>query len=351
MKREKAHAIKKGSLLWLYLALIVIATIIGILVVVFFVAFLLYQSGHSVTREKGIVGTPFFLILLFGLLISAGVSLFLAKNVMKPIEELRFSLKRVANGDFSVRLERRTRLEPIAEMNADFNSMVKELSGIETLRSDFVANVSHEFKTPLSAIEGYAMLLQNTKLTEERRREYTEKIIANTHALSTLTGNILKLSKLENQESVTDKRKFRLDEQLRLVLLNLESEWTAKNIELDIDLQDVVYYGNESWLYLVWYNLIGNAIKFSSKDGRIEVRLICDAEKATICVKDYGCGMDAEAQKHIFDKFYQADRTHSGEGNGLGLALVKRIVALCEGEIFEESQKGKGATFTVHLPV
>lgn len=345
----KTDEIKKGSLLWLYLALIVIAIIIGIFTVVFFIAFLLYHNGYF-PPEKGFIGGPIWLIFLFGLIISAGISLFVAKKIMKPIEELRYSLKQVANGDFSIRIDGKTRLAPISEMNADFNSMVKELSSIETLRTDFVANVSHEFKTPLSAVEGYATLLQNAKITEERRREYVEKIISNTRALSTLTGNILKLSKLENQDCITDKANFSLDEQLRLVLLNLESEWTTKNIELDIDLQNVVCYGNEGLLYLVWYNLISNAIKFSKNGGKIEIRLSTEKEKTVVKIKDYGCGIGVEEQKHIFDKFYQADSAHSGKGNGLGLALVKRIVTLCKGEVSITSQKEQGSTLIVKLP-
>lgn len=342
--------IKKGSLLWLYLAFIVIAIIIGVFAVVLFVAFLLYKNGYF-PPEKGFIGGPLWIIVLFGLVISAGISLFIAKKIMKPIETLRYSLRKVANGDFSVRIEDESRLVSISEMNADFNAMAKELSSIETLRADFVANVSHEFKTPLSAIEGYATLLQNAKITEGRRREYVEKIISNTHALSTLTGNILKLSKLENQDSIRDKTTFSLDEQLRLAMLNLENEWAAKNIELDIDLKSVVYYGNETLLYLVWYNLIGNAIKFSKRDGKIEIRLVADDEKVTVKIKDYGCGIGAEEKKHIFDKFYQADGSHSGKGNGLGLALVKRIVILCNGEIFVESEINKGSVFSVILPL
>lgn len=350
MKNCRSHTIKRGSRLWLYLASIVIAIILGILAIVFFVTFLLYRNGY-LPPEKGLLGGPLWIVIVFGLLISAGISVFVARKIMKPIETLRSSLRKVANGDFSVRINEKSRLTSISEMNADFNAMAKELSGIETLRTDFVANVSHEFKTPLSAIEGYATLLQNPKITETRRQDYIEKIISNTHALSALTGNILKLSKLENQDCITDKRNFSLDEQLRLVMLNLESEWTAKKIELDIDLQDVTYYGNESLLYLVWYNLIGNAIKFSPEGGKIEIRLTENEGDITVTVQDYGCGIGEEERKHIFDKFYQADRAHSDNGNGLGLALAKRIVTLCKGEIFVESELNKGSTFSVRLPL
>lgn len=341
---------KKYSLLWLYLALIVIAIIIGIFAIIFFVAFLLYQNGR-LPPEKGLLGGPLGVVIVFGLLISAGISVFVAKKIMKPIEELRRSLKKIANGDFSVRIDRKSKLAAINEMNEDFNAMVKELSGIETLRTDFITNVSHEFKTPLSAIEGYATLLQNTKITEDRRREYVEKIISNTHVLSTLTGNILKLSKLENQDGVTDKSNFSLDEQIRLVILNLESEWTAKNIELDINLQNVAYYGNEGLLYTVWHNLIGNAIKFSFDGGKIIISLVTDAENVIVKFKDYGCGIGEVERKRIFDKFYQVDDARSGDGNGLGLALAKKIVDLCGGDIFVESEINEGSLFTVILPL
>lgn len=228
--------------------------------------------------------------------------------------------------------------------------MTKELGSIETLRTDFVVAVSHEFKTPLTAIEGYTALLQNGNLSAAQHDECVDKITANVHRLSTLTGNILQLSKLENQGIVADKKSYSLDEQLRKSILLLEREWTAKNIEFDLDLLPVQFNGSESLLYQVWYNLIQNAVKFSPDGGMIHIKLQLTEDKVVVCVADNGCGIDEASQKHIFDKFYQGNKAHASEGNGLGLALVYKIVTLCGGTISVDSQPEQGAAFTVTLP-
>ena len=239
----------------------------------------------------------------------------------------------------------------IREMYGDFNAMAKELAGVETLRSDFVSNVSHEFKTPLAAIEGYATLLQNKNLSSDKAREYLEKIISNAHKLSVLTGNILNLSKLENQNNVPNRKPFDLSEQIRKTILMLESAWEEKNISFDLSLPDIQYSGDAGMLFHVWYNLIGNAIKFSEKNSAIRIDLRTAENKVYVTIEDHGCGIDEKILPHIFEKFYQGDTSHSADGNGLGLALVKRIVILCGGEILVKSEKNKGSEFTVVLPV
>jgi signal transduction histidine kinase len=230
-----------------------------------------------------------------------------------------------------------------------FNWMVQELRSTEILQTDFVSNVSHELKTPLSAIEGYSMLLQDCDNLTPEQRGYVEKILFNTKRLSSLTGGILLLSKLENQATPTNLEWFSLDEQIRQTIVALESGWEKKNIELDVDLNPVSYYGNESLIGHVWSNILDNAIKFSPQEGRIAVRLW--EENGTICVTvdDSGPGIRPDAMRYIFSKFYQADKSHKQEGNGLGLALVAQILKLEQGAVSVENLPECGCRFRIEL--
>lgn len=270
--------------------------------------------------------------------------------VTRPVNTLSEALKEIAHGNFDVRMRVDKGLPEVQEMQRNFNLMAQELSGIETLRNDFVVNVSHEFKTPIAAIEGYATLLQNGSLTDADREEYTRLIIQSAQKLSMLTSNILRLSKLENQEIIPSKTRYSLDEQLRQALLLLEGQWSKKAQELDIELMPVMFYGNEELLLQVWLNLLGNAIKFTPRCGTVSVQLVERAGQVTVTVCDTGIGIAPEVQLHIFEKFYQGDRTRASDGNGLGLALVKRIVTLCGGSISVKSAIGEGACFAVTLP-
>lgn len=255
----------------------------------------------------------------------------------------------VADGDFSVRLQTKSSSKEIQEVYSGFNLMAHELGSTEILQSDFVSNVSHEFKTPINAIEGYTTLLQGCDDLDEEHQQYVEKILFNTKRLSTLVGNILLLSKIENQSIQTHQTKFRLDEQIRQSIVALEPAWTAKDIELDVDLEDITYTGNESLLHHVWDNLIGNAIKFNPQFGLVKVSLRKEEKNIVFTVTDSGPGLSDEAMKHLFDKFYQGDTARKEEGNGLGLALVKRILTIVDGEISAENLVGGGCTFTVKL--
>ena len=218
-------------------------------------------------------------------------------------------------------------------------------------RSDFINSFSHEFKTPIVSIRGFARQLQRDDITDEERREYATIIADESTRLANLATNILLLSKLENQQIVTEKTAFRLDEQLRSCILLLEKQWEQKHLELVIDLEEVTCYGNAEMLSQAWVNLINNAIKFTPEGGTIGISLVAVDDTATVQVSDTGIGMDRETQQHIFEKFYQGDKSHHGEGNGLGLAMVKRIIALSRGKSTVDSVKGKGTTFTVQLPV
>jgi signal transduction histidine kinase len=272
-------------------------------------------------------------------------------HLLRPLRELIEATKTVAKGDFSVRLEPGNQIGEIAELIESFNLMTEDLSGIEMFRSDFINTFSHEFKTPIVSIRGFAKQLRNENLTDEERREYTDIIILESERLTKLSANILLLSKLENQTILSDQKIFSLDEQLRNDILLLEKQWTNKDLEIEPELDEVEYYGNADVLSQLWVNLLSNAIKFTPKGGKIVVRLTQDSEYVKIMIRDNGMGMSPETLQHIFEKFYQGDRSHSVEGNGLGLALVKRIVELCNGNISIESEEGNGTTVYVALPV
>jgi signal transduction histidine kinase len=274
---------------------------------------------------------------------------FLTRWFIDPIKKVGAAMGKIAEGDFSTRLNSKSSSKEIQEIYLGFNMMAQELQSTEILQSDFVSNVSHEFKTPINAIEGYSMLLQNDDNLTEEQKEYVEKIIFNTERLSSLTGSILLLSKLENQSIVSNKTQFDLDEQIRKSLLSLEPEWEKKEIEFDIEMDDTDFIGNEALLHHIWDNLISNAIKFSYQGGVIKIHLKNYSEKIIFTISDNGIGISDEAKNHIFDKFYQADSSHKQQGNGLGLALVKKIIDLENGEISVKNNKDKGCTFTVVL--
>ena len=255
----------------------------------------------------------------------------------------------MAEGDFSVRLEDQSSSKEIMEIYTGFNLMAHELSSIEILQTDFVSNVSHEFKTPINAIEGYSTLLQGSENLDDHQRGYVDKILLNTRRLSSLVGSILLLSKLENQQIPVNKTAYRLDEQIRQSLVDLETAWTQKDMELDVDLERVSYLGNEAMMRHVWDNLISNAVKFSPQGGTIALRLTGKPGKLVFTIEDQGPGLSEEAKKHLFDKFYQDDSSHKQEGNGLGLALVKRILTMEKGQITAENIPEGGCRFTVTL--
>ena len=228
--------------------------------------------------------------------------------------------------------------------------MVQELGSIEALRNDFAANISHEFRTPLAAIEGYTTLLQDHSLSDQERDEYTHIIIDSVRQLSSLSENILSMSRLEKQEIVTNKTTYSLDEQIRQAVLLLEPLWSEKKMELDIDLESALYYGNCDMMMQVWLNLLHNAIQYTPAEGTISVFLKKTKHSLLITVADTGIGMDEATLSHIFDKFFRKDKD-SSPGNGLGLPMVKRILQLNQGSVTVESTPGSGSSFVVTLPV
>lgn len=294
---------------------------------------------------------PFIVLFLLSIVVSYFFTSMLSNRILMPIELLIRATKQVSKGDFRVHLDENFNEHTIREMNVHFNGMIRELNSIETFRNDFIVNVSHEFKTPITAIEGYATLLQDKSLSEAEHEEYTHMIIESARQLSVLSTNILKLSKLENQEILVEKTCYQLDEQLRQAILLLEVNWSKKNLQLDIDLDSVDYYGNEELLFQVWLNILGNAVKFTPQDGSVSVSMHRMGQEIVVEIADTGIGMTKDVTRHIYDKFYQGDKARNMEGNGLGLTLVKRIVDLCGGGIEVRSIPGKGTTFVVRLPL
>jgi integral membrane sensor signal transduction histidine kinase len=295
-----------------------------------------------------------FVFLIVGLVVSViigtCISAAVASKIVRPVREVKKAMHRVEKGDFSQRLEVTGFNGEIDELIESYNKMAQELGGIEMFRENFINSFSHEFKTPIVSIQGFAKQLKKENLSEEKKQEYIDIIISESKRLTNLSSNILMLSKLENQQIITDKTSFSLDEQIRNCILLLEKQWTAKDISFDIDMQEIQYTTNAEMLSQVWVNIIGNAIKFSPEGSSIRIKLFKEGDVITAEITDRGIGMDQQTISHIFERFYQGDRAHASEGNGLGLPLVKRIVELCNGNIRVESQYGKGTNFIVTLP-
>ena len=274
--------------------------------------------------------------------------------VLKPLSELIKGTKRVMRGDYSVHIdvgwvEKRT-IRELKALIRDFNEMVEELQNTEMFRRDFISNFSHEFKTPLASIRGFARQLCEGGLTPEQQREFSKIILDETEYLSIMSQNTLLLTNIENRDIVSERTEFSLDEQLRTCMLRLEPQWSEKNIEIDMEgLEEVRFFWNEQILAHVWSNLFDNAVKFTPEGGVIRVSCKREDGAVKVEVSDSGCGISKEALPHIFEKFFQADRSHATRGNGLGLALAKQIVELSGGNISVESEPGRGTTFFVEL--
>lgn len=344
----------------------VILTILGIVFFLILVqSFILKAYLNQIPILAGIL-TNFFVgvCVLLGLL----VWLVWRHYIGKPIRTLAKAAQKVASGDFSVHVEPRpavlrseariarvgkpSRLVKRNEIDVlveDFNRMTRELAGNEILKSDFIANVSHEIKTPLSIIQSYAKALKDGDVAPEDEQEYLDTIYMATVKLNAMITNILKLSKLENQQIFPEPATFQLGEQLRRCALNYMEQWEKKGIQFTIDVADVAIHCDASLLELVWDNLLSNAIKFTPEGGRISVTSAVRGDSVEVRVADTGCGMDEATQSRLFERFYQGDTSHASEGNGLGLALVKKVLDIVGGEISVVSSPGGGTTFTVRL--
>lgn len=288
-------------------------------------------------------------VFFMGLLVSLATRYIIYTGYTKTLSEIGQAARKVAEGDFTVRIRPKRKNDEKDEIEVlieDFNKMVEELATIETLKEDFIANISHEIKTPLAIIQSYASALRKEELPLNEKQEYIQTIMDASKKLSDLVSNILRLNKLESQEIIQTEL-FSLDEQLRCCILALDEKFEEKDIELDADLDEIIIASDSSLLEIVWNNLLTNALKFTEHGGMITITLKQDKETAIISIQDTGCGMNEITCKRIFDRFYQGDTSHYTEGNGLGLSLVKRVLDLVKGEITVSSVEGAGTTFTV----
>lgn len=336
---EKGLKIRYYVIAVIWTALVVSTVLSGLLFAVL---------SHFFTLPKSI--STIVWLLLFNTLISGVITTFLNGKILEPITKMSQAMTKVSEGDFTQQLDTSSRIAEVRESCKSFNIMTKELRATELLQTDFVSNVSHEFKTPINAIEGYTTLLQGEELSEEQE-ECIGKILFNTRRLSGLVGNILLLSRLDNQNIPMKKEEYRLDEQVRQAILSLETRWLEKQIEFQVDMENISYTGNEGLLMQIWNNLLDNAIKFSPVKGTIAVCLTKEEKQVIFVISDEGPGIPDEVKNRMFDKFYQADGSHKSEGNGLGLALVKRILDLNQGTIMAENRDYGGCEVTVTLPV
>jgi len=309
---------------------------------------LVFDAGNIAAAAKVTFGNVLLITFLFGTVDYIRRKI----TVDRPVRQITQAAERIMQGDFSARVPQihGAGTEGFNQIGGAINKMAEELSGTETLRTDFIANVSHELKTPLAVMGNYAAMLRRPGISEEDKEEYAAAISAAAQKLAQLITNILKLNKLENQQIFPQPAEFDLSGQLCEALLGFEDAWEAKNLEIETDIEDTVLIRSDpELLSLVWNNLISNAVKFTPEGGKISVGLKTEGDRAVISIRDTGCGMKPETGRHIFEKFYQGDSSHATQGNGLGLALVKRVMDIMNGEIGVESVWGEGSTFTVRL--
>ena len=336
---------KKSKLLNIRLLFILVslAEILGTLLVAGLLSWLSKMIFNRVFEIPDILW-----LLIFSVIIGVTVSIVINIILLRPVVLLSKAMKQVAAGDFGIRLRSDNSIQEISDSFDSFNLMVQELQATETLQTDFVANVSHEFKTPINAIEGYATLLQDGG-EESQQQLYVERILLNTRRLSTLVGNILLLSKVSNHAIPIAKTTYRLDEQIRQAIVLLEPQWTERNVDFDVNMDEITWCGPENLMHHVWSNLIGNAIKFGPESGLVRVSLKLTEGRYVFTVEDQGNGVPEKERSRIFHKFYQLDSSHKQEGNGLGLALAKQIIDTCHGEIRVDNIEGGGCRFSVIL--
>ncbi|MCL2839368.1 MAG: HAMP domain-containing histidine kinase [Defluviitaleaceae bacterium] len=339
-----------STLLWLVLF------VFGILLVSLILAGVIWQSLTHLDilmpfEEGNAAISTFLFLLIISLLISTVLATIVGEYFLRPLHRLTIATKEIARGNFDVYVDAKSSQE-LERLADSFNEMAKELKSIETLRADFVSNISHEFKTPVTSIRGFAKRLMKEGLSEAQRTEYLNIIVSESERLSRLSSNVLLLSNLEAASTLHAERvKYSLDEQLRKLILILEPHLQKKRLEVDIQLESVSITAAEELLYHVWLNLLSNAIKFSYLDGIVKINLKSEEHHAIIKISDQGMGMDDETLRHMFDKFYQGERSRATEGNGLGLSLVKKILDIEKGQITVHSAIGIGTQFIIILPI
>lgn len=342
MKRNKKISSSVFGAVWFFL------TVAAVVTVAVLVYGMIPENSSALVRSMVMLA-----VILFLSLVCTGIDFVRRKiTVNKPVQDILAATDKIAAGDFSVRLRishdyrRYGQFDYIKE---NLNKMAAELAKTEVLHTDFISNVSHELKTPLAVIQNYAAALQNESLGAKTRQKYADTLVSASKRLTALVTNILKLNKLENQELTPEYEKVRLGDMLAETIVQFDELIESKNLELECDLDEVELVSCPNYLEIVWNNLLSNAIKFTDAGGKISVSVKRAEGGAVVKVSDTGCGISPETGAHIFEKFYQGDTSHSKEGNGLGLALVKKVIDVIGGEITVESEEGKGSTFTVRL--
>jgi len=345
-KIKRRPSLRTSLLLFMLAVLLLTGSLVGV------GAHLFRQADFSMIALLGgnISGSAIWatVVVLVFILLGAALTALFSKLALRPIQSVIRAMREVEEGRFHTRIDLKG-IREFEELSQRFNKMAQELAGTETMRSDFVNNLSHEFKTPITSIHGFAELLKYSVLSDDEKSEYVDIILAESKRLAELSTNILSLSKYEHIEIVSEKVDFRLDEQIRHSVALLEPKWSAKSITIRAELDEVTFYGNQDLTQQIWLNLLDNAIKFSHTDGAIHIKLCQQNDEICCAIEDNGIGMDAKTAAHIFDKFYQGDLSRKSAGNGLGLAIVKRIAQLCGGRIEVQSELQKGSVFTVFL--
>ncbi len=286
--------------------------------------------------------------IIYSLIIGIALIWVVVNHIIKPVRKITEATKKVASGDLNVKVEINNRDE-IGALAENFNLMVKELNSIEYLRKDFISNVSHELKTPIASIQGFTKLLADDSLSKEEKQEYINIILEETTRLSSLSTNMLKLSKLENQKMITNRNKYRLDNQIRKAIIMFGEEVDKKNIKISLKSKEIIVNQDEDLIMEIWINILNNAVKYTNENGKIDIEVIEEDKYVKVKIKDNGIGIPEREKERIYEKFYQVEKSHSSDGTGLGLAIVKRIIEMINGEISFKSEEGKGTTFEISL--
>jgi len=351
MRQEHKAAHQRFGLTALFSAIVFLILLITS-VLIFFIGVLMIRTNAlnlaKLSRQEPLI--PIMVLLIISVVVGTVVSFMISRVPLKPLRRVIDAINRLAAGDFSARLNF-TGSSSFTELSNSFNRMAEELGGIEMLRADFVDSFSHEFKTPIVSIKGFAEELKHDDIPPEQRQEYLDIIIHESSRLAQLATNVLNLSRVEKQAILATRARFDLTEQVRRCILLFESKWEERGLKFTVELDEVSLEGDEELLSQVWLNLIDNAVKFTPEGGSVEIRLQQRDEKAVFLIRDDGYGIPEEAQRHIFDKFYQGDPSRSVSGNGLGLSIAMRVVTLHNGFIRCRSEEGAGTEFTVELPL
>ncbi|MBE6648341.1 MAG: HAMP domain-containing histidine kinase [Ruminococcaceae bacterium] len=344
----KKRQIIKSRKLWIIFTFLTFSVMSVSVMVTSFCLLVAFERGLLSPRFGISAFAPFSVT---SIAVATVLSMFVSRAMLYPVRDFSDAAKRISKGDFSKKLNENNLIEEIASASKNFNLMMTELEKLEGFRSEFAASVSHEFKTPLGKIKGYAELLREGDLSLEEKENCINQIVSGVDKLNAMSEKMLSLARFENQQIVLNKSKFSLDEQLRQCFLLFETRWSEKEIEPSFELEEFDYFGDSNLLSHIWTNIFDNAIKFTPNGGNINIELKKEKRYAVVTVFNSGEGIKEKDISHIFEKFYQVDRSRNDRGSGLGLSLVKRIVELCGGEISVKSELGRGTEFKVYLPL